>query len=211
MKVLDTPTLILNKHWQAIRIEPLRKCFKKALAGRAMFVDEETYNVYAWDKWFDMFSIPVNEATDGYGYNWVDVSLWKIRIPEITIVTHYGKVPHVNVKLTRRNLLVRDGFKCQYTGEKVTSRSMTIDHVIPKSRGGKTEWTNVVVASQAANMRKANRLPHEAGMKLLTVPEKPHWHPLFAYAMNKIPKSWEKFIHTDKWNELGYWDVELVD
>jgi 5-methylcytosine-specific restriction endonuclease McrA len=153
----------------------------------------------------------VDEDTEGYGYNWITVVDWKIRVPEIAIATNYGKVPYVKVKLTRKNILIRDNFKCMYTGERVTMHNMTIDHVIPRGQGGKTEWTNLVVSSQKANVRKANRTPDQAGMKLLRKPVEPKWHPLFAFAVNKVRKSWEPYINTDKWNELGYWDVELQD
>jgi 5-methylcytosine-specific restriction endonuclease McrA len=211
MSVLDNPTLVLNKNRQAIRVEPLEKCFCKVFAGRAKFLDHETSVAYDWDNWFNMFSFPIDESTEGLGYDWIKSANRKIRVPEITMVTHYGRMPITEVKLTRRNILIRDHYKCQYSGKKVTMRDMTIDHVLPQSRGGKTTWTNVVVASQSANVKKANRTPEEAGMKLIKLPTKPKWHPLYTYCLDKIRKSWEPYIKTDQWNEFGYWDVELID
>jgi len=86
-----------------------------------------------------------------------------------------------------------------------------IDHIIPRSKGGKNTWENLVICSLDVNVKKGNRTPQEAGLRLIKVPKKPVWNLMFAKYVKKIPRSWEKFIHTDQWNEIGYWDVELID
>lgn len=100
---------------------------------------------------------------------------------------------------------------CQYTGQRLTSRNATMDHIVPRSRGGKTEWSNVVICSFEANIKKGNKTLAEAGLKLLKKPTAPKWHPLYSYVIQNRPACWDKFIDTDKWNEIGYWDVELID
>jgi len=206
--VLENPTLVLNKSWNAIRVESFRRTLCKTLSRRARFLDDETYVAYSWEDWFKEFSLSIDDEDD-YGYQWINATSFKVRLPEIVILTEYDKVPNMKVRLTRRNLLIRDGFRCQYSNKRLTYKTATMDHIIPRSRGGKTEWTNVVISDFKVNVKKKNRTPKEAGLKLLSVPKEPHWHPLYSYADKHRPESWKKFINTDKWNEIGYWDVEL--
>ena len=210
VSVLNKPTLVLNKNWQAISVESVKDSVAKAFTGAAKLMDHEDFAPYTWEEWLILFTTPFNsDLRDDYDY--ISTAHFKVRAPEVVVLTEYDRIPKLDVKLTRRNLFIRDKFRCQYTGEKVSMKEGTIDHVMPKSRGGLTTWDNVVLASMNANVKKANRLPHEAGMKLRSQPKKPNWHPLFTYSVSKHPKSWDKFINTDQWNEIGYWDVELVD
>jgi len=212
---LNSPTLLLNKNWQAIRVITLREAIVKTMNDRAKFLCEETFNAYSWEEWMDSFTMPHEEDKDldldAFGYNWINANRWSIRAPEIIIASHYGKVPRLDVRLTRKNVLIRDNFRCQYTGAKLNTRTMTLDHVLPSSRGGKTEWTNVVSCCLDVNIKKGNRTPKEAGLKLFKQPKRPNWSPLFTFVVNSYPESWTKFIKTEKWNEIGYWDVELKD
>lgn len=82
------------------------------------------------------------------------------------------------VKFSRLNVLVRDGFRCQYCGTKKDSKSMNYDHVVPRSQGGRTVWENIVSSCYPCNSRKANRTPEQAGMVLLSKPYKPKTLPL---------------------------------
>ena len=206
--VLDNPTLVLNKGWQAIRIESVRDSIVKAFTGSAKFIDHNDYQCYTWDEWADVFCFA---RDDDQGFPCVVTPKFMIRAPEVVVLTNYDKLPDQDVRLTRRNVFIRDGFRCQYTGKKLTSRTGTLDHVVPRSQGGKTTWDNIVLASFDANVKKGGRTPEEAGMKLNRKPEKPRWHPIYTRWLASLPESWKKFIKTDKWNEIGYWDVELVD
>jgi len=206
--VINTPTLVLNKSLNAICVEPFKKTLNKVFRSRAKFIDDETYRHLSWEEWFDLFSVPIDDDED-YGYKWINANKFKVRLPEVVVLSEYNKIPHTRVRLTRRNLLIRDGYRCQYTGKKVTSKTGTIDHMFPKCRGGKTEWSNVVISTFDVNVKKGNRTPEEAGLKLHKKPGEPRWHPLYAYADKYKPESWKKFVDTNKWNEIGYWDVEL--
>jgi 5-methylcytosine-specific restriction endonuclease McrA len=149
----------------------------------------------------------LSEEVEG---NYIRTPKFKIKIPELIVLHSYNTVPKYSVRLSRRNLLIRDKFRCQYTGKKLNGKNATIDHVIPRSRGGKTTWDNVVIASIEANNKKANRTPEEAGMKLLSTPKKPHWNShLFSLLPKEKPTSWKPFIDPYTWNENEYWDVEL--
>jgi 5-methylcytosine-specific restriction endonuclease McrA len=91
-------------------------------------------------------------------------------LPLVIRLLYYVKIPHKDIPLTRRNVMHRDGYTCQYCGKKT---DLTIDHVIPRSRGGKDTWDNVVVACLRCNVTKGNRTPKEAGFVLNTRPCKP--------------------------------------
>jgi 5-methylcytosine-specific restriction endonuclease McrA len=91
-----------------------------------------------------------------------------IRIPSYLHFRH-----EIQIALTRRNLLIRDGFRCQYCGVKPTMRQLTIDHVMPRSRGGASSWKNLVTACAPCNRRKGDRTPSEASMALHVAPRRP--------------------------------------
>ena len=202
---LNRPTLVLNKSWTAMGIQTARKSLIKTLSGTAKIVDEN-YVQYNWDQWMDISDEKIENEND-----FIKSGRRKIKLPYVIVLINQDRQPRQKVKLTRRNILIRDKFTCQYTGVKLTSQSATLDHVIPRSRGGKATWDNLVVASVEANVRKANRTPEEAGMKLLHIPKRPAWGLQYTKYVSEVPAIWKKFIDTDKWNEYGYWDVELID
>lgn len=201
---LKLPTLVLNRAWQPITVASVRQSVLKVMAEMAQFMDHKesdtgdiSYMLYGMEGWM---GLEVSEGEEGLVLPHGRI----MRIPEIVVLRHYDKMPEREVKLTRRNLLVRDGFKCQYTGEPVSPSEATIDHVVPQSRGGKTTWDNVVIACIDANRRKADKKPEEVGMKLLKTPRKPEWSPIYSRfarltASSKIPRSWLKFI-PEKWD-----------
>jgi|1_EtaG_2_1085319.scaffolds.fasta_scaffold02764_7 5-methylcytosine-specific restriction endonuclease McrA len=207
--IINSPTLVLNKSLDAIGFTPLYKTLNKVFSFRAKYVDNETFQHLTWSDWSDLFSIPIEDDESIYGdYQWLNVNRFKVRLPRIVVLQKYNKIPHTRVRLTRRNLLIRDGYRCQYTAKKVTSRTGTIDHIMPKCRGGLTTWDNVVISTFEVNVEKGGRTPEEAGLKLLSTPREPHWNPLYTFGQ-KLPKEWKYFVRTDQWNEFGYWDVEL--
>lgn len=107
------------------------------------------------------------------------------------------------IKFSRQNIYARDKGKCQYCGSKVTSSEFTYEHVIPRARGGKTSWENIVVACTPCNQRKGDKTPAEAGMRLSTMPSKPTYLPndmaQFRYRPG-MPEEWLSFL---------YWTEEL--
>lgn len=173
-RTLSSPTLVLNKSWVAIRIEPAKKSLSKVFKDRAQLMDEKDFMLYDWDSWFDLFGL---------------------RIPEVIVLNKYNKIPRTSIKLTRKNLMIRDNFTDQYTGEKLDPRDATIDHVIPRSRGGKNTWDNVVLCHQKVNEKKGDKTPEEAGYILLKKPVRPQWNPLYSKIVSRRPESWEKFIN----------------
>ena len=124
--------------------------------------------------------------------------------PDVIRLTNYVRIPREahRRKITRRAVLARDSWTCQYCGS--TKSGLTVDHVIPRSRGGRTTWTNVVTACQSCNLLKGNRLPHQAGMHPKTRPGQPTTFELQengrAFPPNYLHHSWRDFL---------YWDTEL--
>lgn len=100
----------------------------------------------------------------------------------------------MNSRCTRRNILLRDRYSCQYCGHRMTHQSITIDHVKPRSRGGTTTWDNVVAACHPCNRKKADMLPEEAGMQLQKLPKRPSWIDLLEEAHRDLINEWLPFI-----------------
>jgi len=187
---LNRPVLVLNKSWAPIFIETIRQALPKIFNDSAMIIDHHDFNTYNWEQWYGM------ESNNGDAI--IRTTRKDVRVPEIIVLHTYNKIPVFDVKLTRKNLLVRDRFRCAYTGEALRSKDATIDHIVPRCRGGANSWDNVVIASSEVNRRKGNRTPEEAGMQLQQHPFKPRWSPLYTSALPKMPKSWYHFIKIDK-------------
>ena len=185
MGMLTKPVLVLNKGWTAIRISTVKQAFRIAFADRGSFVDDK-YNVYSWEDWA---KLPVKE-----GDNYITSVNYDIRVPEVIVLYKYDKVFRKNAKLTKRNIYIRDGNRCQYTGKKLSQRDLDIDHVTPRSKGGKNSWSNLVVCSKEINRKKADRTPEQAGLKLIKQPSKPDSGRLLIDLNKKHPESWSKFI-----------------
>jgi 5-methylcytosine-specific restriction endonuclease McrA len=96
------------------------------------------------------------------------------RVPAvIRLIKFIRQVYRREVPFSRRNVLIRDGYRCQYCGTEFASSDLTIDHIIPTSRNGGNDWLNVVASCRPCNMRKGDRTPREAGMRLVRLPFKP--------------------------------------
>jgi 5-methylcytosine-specific restriction endonuclease McrA len=117
-------------------------------------------------------------------------------VPSVIRLTEYIQIPYERKELSRRNVLLRDGYGCQYCGRKLNSSDLTIDHVIPRARGGRTTWDNVVTCCRKCNARKGQHLPEEVGMKLLKHPRALSWrvsHQILAH-LGRHQESWRKYI-----------------
>ena len=110
---------------------------------------------------------------------------------------------------TRQNVYERDHGKCMYCGEEVSRNKFTFDHVIPKSRGGKTTWNNIVCCCLKCNSKKDNKTPEEAGMKLIQRPYAPILAEDFNSGIVKKLKGMSRVMNNKKWSSWIYWNVEL--
>src|SRR5881396_1423793 len=163
-----TIVLVLNRNWQAINIRTPQEAFCMMATNVATGLEIEGENhirPVTWDEWITLPIRPQDNA--------VHTVRGPIRVPTVIVAVNYARVPQKRPKLCARSIRERDGNRCQYTGLVLTADEGSIDHVVPRSRGGPNSWENCVWSSKTVNARKANRLPHEAGLKLLTTPRAP--------------------------------------
>lgn len=127
----------------------------------------------------------------------------QMRLPSVVSLKTY--VPMMRrPAFTRFNVFLRDRFSCQYCGEALPAEDLTFDHVIPRARGGRTRWTNVVTACEPCNLRKGHRVPKESGLR----PLRPAYEPS-AYELQENGRSFPpNFLH-ESWRDFLYWDTEL--
>ena len=195
-QLLSSHTLVLNRHWLAVGFTQARRAIGLVYQEVAKIIAPDTFSVHDFQSWADLS----RHAPEGECVRSVRVVF---RVPEIILLTEYDGMPRASVAFSRRNLCVRDRYACQYCGSKVKGQDLTIDHIVPRSRGGLTTWGNCVVSCVKCNARKRDRTPEEAHMKPRRPPRKPRWAPSFAVPLKHRRTSWEKFV-----SDL-YWDVEL--
>jgi 5-methylcytosine-specific restriction endonuclease McrA len=122
---------------------------------------------------------------------------FEMRMPSIIRMLYYIRRPMQRVALTKKNILLRDDYTCQYCGLK-GERLMTVDHVAPRSKGGASTWENLVCACMRCNNRKNNRSPEHANMSLRRKPRMPKYIPWIQVKRNTLPDEWHKFLFL--WN-----------
>ena len=130
---------------------------------------------------------------------------FEMNLPSVIVLKEFVPLER-SPAFTRFNVFLRDEWRCQYCGDHHKTQELTFDHVIPRSRGGRTAWTNVVAACQECNSFKGNHMPHDIGMFPLHDPVQPTLHSLQDQG-RKFPPS---FLH-ESWMDFLYWDTELVD
>jgi 5-methylcytosine-specific restriction endonuclease McrA len=168
-EVLNKATvLVLNRNWQAINVRTPAEAFCQMATNVATALDIEapdSLRPVTWDEWI---TLPIRPQD-----NCVHTARALIRVPTVIVCCNYAKVPRKRPTLSARNIRERDGNRCQYTGRPLRPEEGSIDHVVPRSRGGKTSWENCVLAHKEINARKGDRLPQEAGLRLLARPKTP--------------------------------------
>jgi 5-methylcytosine-specific restriction endonuclease McrA len=120
---------------------------------------------------------------------------FSLPVPLVIRLVYFVKIPRrISLPVTRRGVLSRDHYTCQYCGAAPPRKNLTVDHIIPRSRGGKTTWENVVTACDKCNGRKGSRTPVEAGLKLLTQPERPRYLAIASLVSVEARQVWGKYI-----------------
>ena len=189
--------LVLNRNFYAVQITSWQRALTLVYIGHASVVDEE-YNTYSFENWRDL-----SKAVHSNTRSAVRTPNFSINIPEVIALKFYDKLPANEVRFTRRNIYEHYKYICCYCGKKFHSSNLNLEHVIPRSRGGRTTWENVVTSCIPCNVKKANKLPDEAGMKLLVNPTKPKWRGNLSLILSspvKMRASWQRFIDTAYWN-----------
>jgi len=163
---LSAPVLLLNRHYAPVSVTTARRGMVLLFGGSAVALDEDGA-AHDFTKWR---ALPVRETDDR-----LPIVGGLLRVPRVLHLLRYDRAPRFGVRLTRRNLLLRDAYRCQYCGEEPGVRELNVDHVMPRSRGGRDTWDNLVISCRECNLRKGKHTPDEAGMQLLRKPVKPGW------------------------------------
>ncbi|MCS6799015.1 MAG: HNH endonuclease [Myxococcota bacterium] len=183
---LRAPVLVLNRFYQPVRVTSARQAFEMLYMGRARVVAEDFVQLdfAAWLR-----------TAPREGDECIGTVRGPVRVPRVLVLVAYDRVPRVTVRLSRRNVFLRDGHTCQYCGARPPVRELNLDHVVPRSRGGRSTWDNLVTSCRACNLRKGGSMPHECGMQPLRPPIRPRWSA--AVQLEAAPRrfaEWEPFL-----------------
>jgi 5-methylcytosine-specific restriction endonuclease McrA len=162
-----TEVLVLNFTYEAMNVTSFQRAVRLLFAGKAEIVHNRDRAIRT--------------------------TSFEMKLPSIIRMLYYIRRPMQKVALTKKNVLIRDDYECQYChirGEKL----MTVDHVLPKSRGGPSTWENLVCACMRCNNRKNNRTPEDANMPLKRKPRQPKYIPWIQVKRNTLPGEWHKFL-----------------
>lgn len=182
--------LVLNRAYVPLHIIEWHKGVSLIYKDSAHSLDRDfiAYNYKDWVK----FSIA--NAED---YAKIKTINYQLAVPEIITLTNYDRLPDREVKYSRQNLHKVYKNTCCYCGKVLPSDELEVEHVIPRSRGGKSVWNNTVIACRPCNQKKGSQTPTEANMTLLVKPARPKWiNPLNGVSWDNHPcKSWQHFIN----------------
>ena len=192
---LDQRTLVLNRHWVPIGTTSVRSalCLLYREAARAVRIDD--YSVHDFDSWASL-RLAEEEPC-------IRTVKLRLKVPEVVLLTQYDAYPKRKVTFSRKNIYRRDRMTCQYCGAKPSVEDLSVDHILPRSRGGHSTWTNCVLSCLRCNRRKGNRTLAESGLHMIRAPFEPAWTPCITIPLGHRRTSWEQFISHE------YWNVEL--
>ena len=204
----SSSVLLLNKSYMPIEIVSLKRafCMLCSKIAEVVFIEDGNYNTYNIESWSELSQLKVEYDDLNDTDDVIRTPNVNFIVPRILRTVDYNSIPKRTVKLNRKNLFARDKNCCMYCGKKFNTKELNLDHVIPKSKGGRETWENLVCSCVRCNNRKGNRTPEEAGMKLIKVPKKPRFSPLMKVKIrDRKYSSWEIFVSD------VYWNVELKD
>jgi 5-methylcytosine-specific restriction endonuclease McrA len=172
------PVLQLNASYEPLRIITARRAIELIVRGKALGLDD----------------VPMIHITKG------------LQVASAIRLRHYRRVPIRMQVVSRKNILLRDGNRCMYCGRRLASDELTLDHVHPKSRGGKGTWENLVACCASDNHRKGNRTPEEAGMKLIhrPLPQTIHTPRQILRTLGSEVNEWAKYLWHDSEGDRRY-------
>ena len=196
--MINSAVLVLNRYYQPVHVTSVKRAFSLLYQGVAKAIDEQ-YRLYEFADWAALSATKDSITT-------IDRT---IRVPRVLVLGAYDHLPRAKVRFSRLNIYARDNDTCQYCAKQLPRSELNLDHVSPRTQGGKTTWENVVCSCVPCNLKKGGRTPEQAGMRLLKKPVRPRWTPLFRGAIRKITyREWLPFLHLA---DVSYWNVELLD
>jgi 5-methylcytosine-specific restriction endonuclease McrA len=192
--VLDRSVLVLNRFWQPVQTTSVKRALKLLFLGHAHVVQtdgKDCFRTHDLGSWME-------HSEESKVEEMIHTVRRALRVPKIIVLSLYEKLPRMEVRFTRRNVFLRDKFTCQYCRKPFCESELNLDHVIPRDKGGKTSWDNIVTSCIRCNTKKANKLPVEANMIPMRKPSAPRWRPMFSLrASGHTDESWNHFIDPD--------------
>lgn len=151
--------------------------------------------IISWQKAITLLVLDKVEVLASYERD-IRSATASIKLPSVVRLYNRVRYRPTHVRFNRANIYARDKHTCQYCGDMPGAARLTYDHVVPKSRGGRNSWTNIVTCCQPCNRRKGNRTPEEARMSLMNKPAKPGWLPVIGKTQlgGTMPDSWRPFL-----------------
>jgi 5-methylcytosine-specific restriction endonuclease McrA len=201
---LSASVLVLNRFYMAVHVVSVRRAFGLLFRDLAEVIHFEegqfaNYDIHSWREISELranFKAPEDD--------WIRSVNFEIQVPRVIRLLFYDRLPKQAIRFNRRNIFARDGNRCQYCGKRFPTSELSLDHVIPRSRGGDATWENIVCSCVRCNVKKGGRTPEEAHMHLVRQPLKPKRSPLLAMKLgNPKYQSWKTFL------DSAYWSVDL--
>lgn len=214
--ILSAPVLTLNRVFAPIHVVDVRRALSLLVTGAAEVVDTDDPHLTTYDfaSWRELSALKDEFEHDRHA--WVGLVRGRVAAPTVIRLTNFDRHRRIRrggrgrggatsggspfVPLNRRNIYFRDGNTCQYCGRKFPTSELSLDHVVPRSRGGGDTWENLVCACTACNSRKADKMPGEANMRLIRAPKSLKTP---AQLIRVQHASWAQFV------DEAYWNVEL--
>jgi len=197
--MLNSSVLVLNRSYLPVHVTSARRAFTLLYQGIARVVNEQ-YQTFDFEEWSQLAVARDAEAVGTPG--------GRIRIPRVIALVAFDRLPKRHVRFSRINLMARDSFQCQYCGRRPHRAELNLDHVVPRSLGGRSTWENVVTSCVDCNRRKGGRTPRQAHLKLVRKPERPRWTPLANLMWSSVRyQEWRPFLSVV---DASYWNVELA-
>jgi 5-methylcytosine-specific restriction endonuclease McrA len=181
--MLDSNVLVLNRSYLPIHVTSVRRAFALIYRDVARAVDEQ-YQTFDFEQWYRVDGEPAIGTSKG-----------PIRVPRVILLVTYDRIPKRQIRYSRVNVFARDKYTCQYCGARPPRSELNLDHVVPRSMGGKTTWDNVVASCVDCNRRKGGRTPQQARLRLIRKPSRPRWTPLMNLAISHSRyEEWRPFL-----------------
>lgn len=205
---MQSSVLVLNRLFVAIQVMSVKRAFCLLCKDLAEVINVENgaYVSYNFDSWREASQFKAAMQQAEAHDDWIRAVNFDILVPRVIRLVKYDQFPKNVIKFNRRNIFLRDENRCQYCGHKFPTHQLSLDHVMPRSQGGATNWENIVCACLTCNVRKGGRTPSQAGMRLFKKPAKPKRSPMLCHQLgHRKYQSWKTFL------DEAYWTVELHD
>ncbi len=194
-EALGASVLVLNRLYMAVHVIGVRRAFSLLCRELAEVVDcdDGVFANYDFDAWLERCHR--RHRYRGPEEDWIRAVHFDVQVPRVIRLLRYDRLPNRSIRLNRHTIFARDEHRCQYCGRRFPTAELSLDHVLPRSRGGETTWENVVCCCVDCNVRKGGRTPQEAHMKLVARPVRPKRSPLLTLKLRN-PKyaSWKTWL-----------------